>query len=167
MIQVSGRVLGTRRVYATIGKLADMLGPKDSRKVLSDSLRRTVRPYVDRLRELTPVDTGELRQSSTIRTRNKRGTNVPVVFVGWFQRNTGLNPQQARAQAIKQLVVEFGTRDGGRTGVYALRRIADEISSNGRAEFRQNFVKSLDKVTGQLAKRNAQQAKADRSKARR
>ena len=91
---------GFREAERNLVNLAREFGPRGTRTLINRELRSAFRPVADEIRSNTPVDTGGLRDSVSLRVgaptrRDRRNPEVgPNVFAiaraGWFWRGTSL-----------------------------------------------------------------------------
>ena len=91
---------GFREAERNLLRLANDFGPRGARTLINREMRAAFRPVEQQIRATTPVDEGDLQQSTSLRagspTRRDRqnpeiGRNVfSIVRAGWFWRGTSL-----------------------------------------------------------------------------
>ena len=72
-----------RQVGKVFDDMINEVGHADSRKTLRTAVRKTLRPEVAAIKASTPVESGKLRDSTSLSVRKGRYWSV-VGWVGWW-----------------------------------------------------------------------------------
>lgn len=156
MTQLRGKIYGQAELDKLFADLSKALGPADKRRIIRGSLRATAKPYVEKIAGKTPVDTGKLKASASMRIRTPKGAEgIPTIYLGWFGKDIHWGQMMA---------VEYGTKN--REAVRPIRTALDEMEGTaGRTEFVDQVLDRSGKVLADIARKQKQRLTA--AKARR
>ncbi len=133
---------------------ADQYGPKNAISALRAPLRSSLRSVAEQIRSNTPVDTGELRESTSIsitqptrrllRSNYINNDSIIVGRVGWFWG-------RGEMLWLRSLFVEFGNRHTPARPVLkpALRTLQSVLV----ADFAPAMAKSMEATARRLGRR--------------
>lgn len=154
-MEIDFKVEGLRELERNLLELAEEYGPKNALGALRKPMRDALTPVKSAISANTPVDTGALKNSVTIRitqaTRKDRDAvyinpdSILIARVGWFWRRPSL---WSRA-----LAVEFGNSQ-----VSAQPVIMPAFDGQQRqilTTFRNGLQKSIEQTARRLEKRVA------------
>lgn len=127
--------------------------PKYALQAMRPAMKKAVEPLVDNIKANTPVDDGDLRDSSKFKIR-KANTKDKDVFgqdsiivaeAGWIWA-------AGKGTYAKALAVEYGTSNKKAQPV--LRRALEANAGSMISTFKEELAKSIKKKAKQLAKKS-------------
>ena len=147
------KVEGLKELEKALIALQKEYGGKAAPQAMRPAVKAALAPVLDTVKENTPVDTGELRDSAKLkigvvtkkmkRSHHYDKNTVIAGRVGWFWKG--------RSLWKKSLAVEYGTREIPAT--LTLRGAMDNHQQGMLNRFKKTLGTSIEKKAKQLAKK--------------
>jgi HK97 gp10 family phage protein len=151
---VSMKVQGLKELEASLIALNKEYGGKSAPQAMRPAIKAAMAPLQSELASNTPVDTGALRDSASVKigkpskkmvsnSAHYNSTTIIAGRVGWFWRTDSL--------WYEALAVEFGTQN--KAGQHPLKNLFDSNNQEMLNTFKRTLGPAIEKKAKQLHKK--------------